>query len=146
MFPQQLIVAHTETSDVFNTTNIAHNKIKSESSSVQAFQFIAHITAGNSALTSEISLILTHEKNWQLGKEQRKGEPSVYTKHTIWYYVSPGTGGTHQYCSGYRIRRAYLLCRLLCWSWPQTSCSTGIQRSPTGNKQSGKSQHVVHLG
>lgn len=33
--------------------------------------------------------------------------------------------------STYGIRKAYLLCRLLCWFWPQTSYNTGRQRSPT---------------
>lgn len=33
--------------------------------------------------------------------------------------------------STYGIRKAYLLCRLLCWFWPQTSYNTDRQRSPT---------------
>lgn len=45
------------------------------------------------------------------------------------------------WCS-HRIRKAYLLCRQLCWFWPQTSCNTGIQRSPTENKKRMENYHV----
>lgn len=46
----------------------------------------------------------------------------------------------------YRIRKAYLLCRLLCWFSPQTSYNKGRQRSPTESKIKIGSQIAVVVG
>lgn len=48
-------------------------------------------------------------------------------------YPKPEVSGS-ACTSTYGIRKGYLLCRLLCWFSPQTSCNTGKQQSPTGSK------------
>lgn len=65
-----------------------------------------------------------------LHRKPVRGERTYLLSHNmvIWYLTSASQSACTRI---YRIRKAYLLCRLLCWFWPQTSYNTGRQRSPT---------------